>query len=236
MKTLLIFFIGFFTSLNAFDNISLIQNNQDEIIVLKQKIDTLNERVDGLTTLLEGLTMDIEQLKHSKKSQNSNDNNMRLDVLEAKVNLLSKGQLEELEDKRDSNKTLKPPKEKRKIEPKPSKLYTQGVRLFMKHKYSEAKKNFEMTDKKNYKRASSNYYLGEIAYYTKKYNEAIRYFKKSVKIYDKASYNDRMLLHTAISLEKINDNRQAKIFYQMIIESYPDKPSAIVAKENLTQL
>ncbi len=97
-------------------------------------------------------------------------------------------------------------------------------------------KNLEITDKKNYKRASSNYYLGEISYYTKKYNDAIFYFKKSVGIYDNAIYNDKLLLHTAISLEKINDKKQAKIFYEMIIETYPKKSSAIVAKENLLQL
>jgi len=238
MKTLYIFLVGFVTFANAFDNNLVIQNNQDEIIILQQKNDLLTERLDGLTTLLEGLSIDIEQLKQSKKSSKDSEVNMRLSVLEAKVDLLSKGKLKEL-----SNTNISSPdnNKSKKVKPKPpeikpSKLYTQGVRLFLKHKYDDAKKNFEITNKKNYKRASSNYYLGEIAYYKKEYNSAISHFKKSVDIYDKASYNDKLLLHTAISLEKINDIDQARLFYEMIIDSYPNKSSAIVAKENLTQL
>jgi len=234
MKILYTFIILFVTFSNAFEDDLIVQNNQDEIIILKQKFDALDERIDGLTTLLEGLSMNIEKLK---KSSNNSETNMRINVLEAKVDLLSKGKLEELSDNKklsaiDSNNSKKP----KAPEIKPSKLYTQGVKLFIKHKYDDAKKKFEVTDKKNYKRASSNYYLGEIAYYKKEYNSAISHFKKSVEIYDKASYNDKLLLHTAISLEKINDTAQAKLFYEMIIDSYPNKSSAIVAKENLTQL
>ncbi len=177
--------------------------------------------------------MELEKLKSSKNSKTNDDINTRLNTLEAKVDLLSKGKLQELPD----NNLIVPEKQ---LSPKPmlkpSKLYTQGVQLFIKHKYDDARKKFEITDKKNYKRASSNYYLGEISYYTKKYNDAIFFFKKSVGIYDNAIYNDKLLLHTAISLEKINDKKQAKIFYEMIIETYPKKSSAIVAKENLLQL
>jgi len=66
--------------------------------------------------------------------------------------------------------------------------------------------------------AASNYYLGEIAYYTKNYQDAYFYFKKSAGLYDKASYIDTLLLHTAISLEKTGDKAQAKIFYQTVID------------------
>jgi len=208
--------------------------SQNEFIILQQRVNTLNERVDGLTTLIEGLNMEIAELKSSKNSIKNSDINLKLNDLETKINLLSnKDKSEEISEKNISVSTQKPPK---KIIIKSSKLYTQGVQLFIKHKYDDAKKKFEITDKRNYKRASSNYYLGEISFYTKKYNDAIFYFKKSVGIYDNASYNDKLLLHTAISLEKINDKKQAKIFYEMIIETYPNKSSAIVAKENLLQL
>jgi TolA-binding protein len=226
------------TFANAFEDSFSVENNQDEIIILKQKIDVLSERLDGLTTLLEGLSIDIEQLKQSKQNPKDNTIDSRLNILETKVDLLSQDKQKEstkenLSFNNSESKKLDKPKPP---EIQPSKLYTQGVRLFLKHKYNDAKKNFEITDKKNYKRASSNYYLGEIAYYKKEYKSAISHFKKSVQIYDKASYNDKLLLHTAISLEKINDIEQARVFYEMIIDSYPDKSSAIVAKENLTQL
>ena len=100
----------------------------------------------------------------------------------------------------------------------------------------KAQKRFEITDAKSYKPAASNYYLGEIAYYTKKYEDAIFYFKKSAGIYDKASYIDTLLLHTAVSLEKNGDKAQAKVFYENIIENYAEKKSAKIAKDRLKKL
>jgi len=117
-----------------------------------------------------------------------------------------------------------------------SKLYSEGVRLFVKKRYSEAKKRFAITDIKGYKPAASNYYLGEIAYYTKKYEDAIFHFKKSAGLYDQASYIDVLLLHTAISLEKSGDKAQARAFYENIIENYQGKKSARIAKEKLKKL
>jgi TolA-binding protein len=78
--------------------------------------------------------------------------------------------------------------------------------------------------------------LGEIAYYTKKYEDAIFYFKKSAGIYDKASYIDTLLLHTAVSLEKTGDKGQARAFYENIIENYAGKKTAKIAKERLKKL
>jgi TolA-binding protein len=117
-----------------------------------------------------------------------------------------------------------------------SKLYSEGVRLFVKKRYSEAKKRFTVTDTKGYKPAASNYYLGEIAYYTKKYEDAIFHFKKSAGLYDQASYIDTLLLHTAISLEKTGDKGQARAFYENIVENYQGKKSAKIAKEKLKKL
>jgi len=117
-----------------------------------------------------------------------------------------------------------------------AKIYSEGVRLFIKQRYDEAEKRFTITDTKGYKPAASNYYLGEIAYYTKKYEDAIFFYKKSVSLYDQASYIDVLLLHTAISLEKTGDKAQAKTFYKNIIDNYPDKKSAKIAKEKLKKL
>ena len=115
-------------------------------------------------------------------------------------------------------------------------LYSEGVRLFQKKRYDEAKKRFEITDTNGYKPAASNYYMGEIAYYTKRYEDAIFYFKKSAGLYDKASYIDTLLLHTAISLEKTGDKKQARRFYENIVANYPGKRTARIAKSKLEKL
>jgi len=118
----------------------------------------------------------------------------------------------------------------------PSKLYSEGVRLFVKQAYDEAAKRFTLTAQKGYKPAASNYYLGEIAYYTKKYDDAIFYYKKSAGLYDKAGYMDVLLLHTAISLERTGNKKQAKLFYENVVESYPGKKAAAIAKRRLKKL
>jgi len=115
-------------------------------------------------------------------------------------------------------------------------LYREGVRHYIKHHYSDAKKCFSVTDTKGYKPAASNFYLGEIAYYTKAYEDAIFYYKKSAGIFDKASYIDTLLLHTAISLDKTGEKEQAKVFYENIIETYPEKKTAQIAKSRLKRL
>jgi len=78
--------------------------------------------------------------------------------------------------------------------------------------------------------------LGEISYYTKKYEDAIFYYKKSAGLNDKASYIDTLLLHTAISLENRGELDQAKVFYENIIANYPNKKTAEIAHSKLKKI
>ncbi|MEA3419508.1 MAG: hypothetical protein U9Q90_08940 [Campylobacterota bacterium] len=243
---------------------SLAGKNRNEIAVLKQRIRTLDERVDGLTTVIEGLNATINDLRQSQGTTatgvTSGETEARLNELEAKIDSINAGNVSKIESKKASvtvkstvtakNKsTASKPKETTTGSKKnksstgsslsgksPSQLYSEGVRLFLKQKYTEAQKRFTITESKGYKPAASSYYLGEIAYYSKKYDDAIFYFKKSAGLYDQASYIDTLLLHTAISLEKNGDKSQAKLFYETIIENYPEKKNAKIAKENLKKL
>ena len=85
----------------------------------------------------------------------------------------------------------------------------------------------------NYKTAASNYYLGEIAYYTHNYQDAVAYYKLSASLYDQASYMDVLFLHTAIALDKSGEKEQARSFYQHVIDTYPNKKSAAVARNRI---
>ena len=88
--------------------------------------------------------------------------------------------------------------------------------------------------KSNYRPAESNYLLGEISYYRKKYKDAISYFKTSAILYDKAKYMPKLLLHSAISFEKTNDLSNATSFYNTIIDVYPASNEAKSASKNLS--
>ena len=119
------------------------------------------------------------------------------------------------------------------VESNSADIYRKGVQLFSKRSYSASKEKFEEALARNYKPASSNYYLGEIAYYTHNYSDAVAYYKQSASIYDKASYMPVLYLHTAISLEKTGQKAQAKEFFQYVIDNYPKTKSASIAQKYL---
>ncbi|WP_373028673.1 tol-pal system YbgF family protein [Sulfurovum sp.] len=224
-------------------------SSKKTITSLQQYIAEQDERIDGLTTIIEGLSAAINELQQSKGmntasvEDNDSSNRALLKKLagmidEINANYVSKEELANALGKKGSVKSAKTVSEEAgSVEGKSNaELYSEGVRYFVKKRYDEAQKRFIITDTKGYKPAASNYYLGEIAYYTNKYEDAIFYFKKSAGIYDKASYIDTLLLHTAVSLEKSGDKSQAKAFYENIIENYAGKKTANIAKERLKKL
>jgi len=225
---------------------------------MQQKIAQQDERIDGLITIIEGLSASLNELQMREVQGPSVNTNLPNDDLlkklagmidEINANYVSKEELQSaLDNKKSKNKPKKKTTTKKNTVNSSQKgndslknktnatLYSEGVRFFVKKRYTEAQKRFAITDTKRYKPAASNYYLGEIAYYTKKYEDAIFYFKKSAGLYDKASYIDTLLLHTAVSLEKSGDKGQAKAFYENIIANYKGKKSVKIAKERLKKL
>lgn len=117
-----------------------------------------------------------------------------------------------------------------------SAILEEAIRLFKKDYFTKAIPMFEGLIAANYKPAESNYYLGEIWYYRKKYDDAIRYFKTSAMLYDKASYMPKLLLHSAISFEKTKDFSNAANFYSSLIDIYPDSKEAKTATNNLSNI
>ena len=231
----------------------VIIKNRKTITSLQRKVDELEEKLNGITSLMEGLNATMAEMKRgSDISGNSStvkspDNTQLLKELGLMIdnisaNYVSKDELKEalagktLSNNRKSKKSNSVKDTKSLAGQPTSKIYSEGVRFFVKQRYDEAEKRFVITDKKGYKPAASNYYLGEIAYYTKKYEDAIFFYKKSASLYDQASYIDVLLLHTAISLEKTGDKGQAKTFYKNIVDNYPDKKSAKIAKDKLKRL
>jgi len=215
---------------------------------MRQKIAQQDERIDGLTTIIEGLSASLNELQ-SNGRQNTSNATQGSDALlqklagmidEINANYVRRDELNKVLSTKSTSSAKKKSKSKPKTDSIKGKsnatLYSEGVRHFVKQRYTEAKKLFTITDSKGHKPAASNYYMGEIAYYTKQYEDAIFYFKKSAGLYDKASYIDTLLLHTAISLAKTGEKSQARVFYKNIIENYPTKKTAKIAKDRLKKL
>ncbi|RLA65491.1 MAG: hypothetical protein DRQ78_05245 [Epsilonproteobacteria bacterium] len=222
----------------SFGNNQAVLSAQDKrnISAMKRQIAEQEERIDGLTTIIEGLSESLNALQSKKMNDSSMLllENLRHKLDKIQTSYVSKDELQKM-------LTQNIPKKKKEKE-KPLKkksnagLYSEAVRHFVKKRYAKAEERFKVTEEKGYKPAASNYYLGEIAYYTYKYKDAIFYFKKSAGLYEKASYMDVLLLHTAVSLEKTGSKTQAKAFYENIIENYAGKKSAEIAKKRLKNL
>lgn len=234
---------------------------QNRLLQQNEQIDGLKSIVEGLSATLHGLQQQLADQNRQAKNQDNGTLLQDLGKMIDKINeqYVSKEELQlalnakpshaivnndEIEkafqgkskiiQKISKNKAQKP--QKRYTSKKPSGLYRKGVKAYMHKEFNEAKKYFTQTDEKGYKVAASNFYLGEISYYSKQYENAVFYYKKSAGLDDTVSYIDTLLLHAAISLEKSGNKKQAKLFYENIIENYKGKKTAKIATKQLKKL
>ena len=200
----------------------IVQRNETRIYQLEQKIQEQNNRLDGLTTVLEGINAKLSELSATEQNGSMSDQSKLLKELAAMIDEIDKNYVK----KDEFHKALKSSEKNSKsvmnlnsFNEKES--FERAVSLYRDMHYKDSKALFEKVDKKGYKSAESNYYLGEIAYYTKEYKDAIFYYKKSVGIDDDTSYMDTLLLHTGISLENTDDKSQAKLFMRRLLPNIP---------------
>lgn len=113
---------------------------------------------------------------------------------------------------------------------------TKAKAFYDKKDYTQSMEYYTYLIEKNYKPAVAHYMIGEMDFNKKNYSEAVAYFKKSASLYSKASYMPTLLLHTAISMSKSDDKKNAKAFYEALISGYPDTPEAKEAKKNLSSM
>jgi TolA-binding protein len=216
---------------------------QQNISTLQQRLIEQEESMEGLRSVIEGLSASVHALETNSNTigTDKNTENASYLKLEAMIETMQEEMKRDYVRKVSVNTGLievkEIPSETSNFLTKSDKeLFSEGVRLYLNKRYTDAKKHFVVTDNKGYKVATSNYYLGEISYYTKKYKDAIFFFKKSAGLNDKTTYIDMLLLHTAVSLEKSGEKTQAKAFYENIVVNYSGKRSAIIAKQRLEKL
>ncbi|MFK5880748.1 MAG: hypothetical protein QM482_00930 [Sulfurospirillum sp.] len=105
-------------------------------------------------------------------------------------------------------------------------LLKEAKGFFSKKQYNKAKIRYEKLVRMRYKPARSNFKLGEIAYYKKRYKTAINFYKKSIALYENASYTPTLLYHTGISLSKLKKNKEASKFFKVLKTNYPKSKEA----------
>ncbi|CAA6804326.1 MAG: TPR repeat containing exported protein; Putative periplasmic protein contains a protein prenylyltransferase domain [uncultured Sulfurovum sp.] len=216
--------------------------NKKTLQMLYNTMTEQQRKIDGLTTVIEGQNREILELKEQLvatqqiQTTSARDENSTYSILlelgqtvdQINNTYVSRDELKKVLAGSRPDSDIGSP-----IESNSADIYRKGVQLFGKRSYEAAKVYFEQTVAVNYKTAPSNYYLGEIAYYTHNYKDAVGYYKLSAALYDQASYMDVLFLHTAIALDKTGEKAQAQSFYQHVIDTYPNKKSASIAKNRM---
>ena len=219
----------------------VIQNRSD-IAYLKSKIQEQNKRIEGLTSLIDGMNQTINELQQTQRLQSKNDNTKLIKELGQMIDKInsdyvSKDELQKILANYKAKEATKPKSQHIDITKLSNKeLYSKAIKAYSAKDYDTSKKLFALCDKKGYKQPQSNFYLGEMAYYSKAYEDALFYYKKSASLQSEASYMPVLILHSAISLDKTGQKEQAKLFYRNVIDSYPDTKSASIAKVRLEKL
>lgn len=235
----------------------IIFENKKQIRAQNRQISDLTQQLEGVRSVVESMgskigktTQRLNELNNQTSSDDLED--VRADIGELKrvqsenyekINAVLK-KLSSMIDEIDSNYVtsdeLKSTSVKKKPtnQNRPTKLSSgdklkKAVALYRKKYYTKAFPIFVELSERSYKPATTNYYLGEISYYKKRYSDAIVYYKKSVGYYDKASFMPTLLLHTGISFYKLDDDENKEKFLQALLSSYPNSNEAKIAEKYL---
>jgi len=211
------------TETNKQDILS-VKDVANQLLTMQEEISVENKKnIDTLKLAISNLTKLVNEINSNYVSSKEFQTNMKQFVTA----------------KEFRNSKVKTSSKKRKTTSKDftskskKELMTEARKLFKKDYFTKAIPILNYLVKENYRPAEANYLLGEINYYRKKYQNAISYFKTSAMLFDKAKHMPRLLLHSAISFEKVKDLDNAASFYTTIVEVYPDSQESETATKNL---
>jgi len=236
---------------------------EGESLKLNKVFNSLNKQIDTYKLYVQTTTSDINKnsevianmqasidsdMKTLKSHIEQNDKNIKIlnssfDKIASlanniNANYVTKKEFEKLLSMLDKNltptKSAKKSSNTVKVSTKSSKERLKDAKAFFKKDYfTNALPIFKDLISKNYRPAECNFYVGEIKYYRKKYEEALQYFKKSMTLYDKADYLPKLLLHSAISFDRLGDSGNAQNFYSTIVDIYPESNEAKEASKKI---
>lgn len=209
---------GYGSKISQIDKKIRVLENNDSISRLEEEVAALKIYVNESRALQDSNQEKIKVVLEELSSLIDSINN----------NYVSKKTFKELESKVNKSSQIK--KSVQSTSKSGAVLLKEGMKYFNAKEYEDSKVSFTQLVQKNYKPARSNFYLGEIAYFQKDYSIAISHYKKSISLYDKATYIPTLLYHTGISFSKLKENSQAKQFFDALKQGYPDSKEAISLK------
>ena len=246
------------TEKKIYANTQDIKQLKKRLFSVEQKLSAVEEKVEGLQSVVEGLDESLNRFKkegggpksEEQLAQLRSDLNASIELqkknfaqikkvlkeMSTLIDHINNSYVSKAELKSELNK-IYALLEKKRLEAKSgAQLYKEARAAYKKGAYAKAYELFVAAAAKKYKPAASNFYAGESCYYQKKYECAVEHYKKSASLYQNASYMPTLLLHTAVSLERLGQKKEAKKFYDSVVKLYPKSKAAQIAKKNLKKL
>ncbi len=238
-----------------------VKNLSTNISFVKNELNDMQEKIDGIKSVVEAQNSRIYKIEQSLYKIKSNDKNLsaQIELLKDDLNSTKElqirnnkkvklvlGELSSLIDSINSsyvskdllNKKIRELRGKyykgsssKTLSKSAKAIFAEAKREYEHKNFTKAAKLFKASIKKKYLPATSNFYLGEIGYNTKHYAKAIEYYKRSISLYDKATFTPTLLYHTYISFKKLGDKKNAKRFKDILISKYPKSKAAKLAKK-----
>ncbi len=240
------------------DTEQFILSNKRKIDDIQSKQNKLSTKISGIRSVVESVNLknnnirleveqankDLEALKLviEQLKKQSRRNTKAIKALAKDVDNFKRKQKANIAALKKAIKKITPPLNNKntkvvhkKITNK-AKSFKTAIKKFNINHLTSSKVIFKELVKLNYKVYECNFYLGEIAFLKKDYTSAIAYYKKSIKGYKGKRYVPTLLLHSAISFERMKDNNNAIKFYNTLIEKYPSSKEAVLASDNLLKI
>ena len=209
----------------------------EELLNMKEETDKeFKKNINNLKKVVSKISKLLNKINSEYISSSEFKSNMKQFITRSEFDELKKSLGLKLNSNTSSKVSAKTNKKKKLTSSDKSEISASAKASFKKRFFNDAIPKFEKLVSLNYKPAEGNYYLGEMWYVRKKYDLAINHFKKSAILYDQAAYMPTLLLHSAISFERIKDKDNARSFYSTLIDLYPSSDEVKIAKKNLSKL
>ena len=177
---------------------------QDDIAWIKEQIKIKNSKIGNYTT---------------QQKKNDVDFKKKSDISDTDIS-----DIQDIENQTQTAQNIKQNAKKSSTE-----ILKEADELYKNKKYTDAKELYSTLKTAKFQPAKVNFMLGEIAYFEQDYNTALSHYKTSLNLSDTSEFMPKLLYHSAISLDKIGDTKNANKFYSYLKSKFPNSKEANAA-------
>lgn len=213
---------------------SVIEGTNKQISNLEQRLSDVEIRATGKSNSNKVSTInkqeitqmqdDIAWIKEQIKIINSKLGNTITQQKKNDVDFKKKSDTQDIENQTQNSQNIKQNTPKSSAE-----ILKEADELYKNKNYTDAKGLYSTLKTAKFQPAKVNFMLGEIAYFEQDYNTALVYYKTSLNSSDKSEFMPKLLYHSAISLDKIGDTKNANKFYSYLKSKFPNSKEANAA-------